>query len=312
LVSSTAKNISITDLHGCKRNKATTMALKVRWSSVFELNLKIIYLSGIVTVLVMCIDGSIPVTEMKVSVKVDSRSDAANINEKQNSEGDGVMKRQSRIFGISSVYLQSSIKSADQEANSSSILKSQSLDENVVTGNQNIKGNRKRTAVTTTHNFWSTLYSSLQNVFSNCSSSTVTHESEKELVKCLKQEAIREFKAMLYTRSRGCFELRREDNYRVGRKANYTDVDQRSHKISLRAKVMPGLFIWMSQREDGLRVGMELDERDIGRTEGEFSQQQKNNNNYNAGSCEHGNAREISGSHCGEYEDNCLLGRYAM
>jgi hypothetical protein len=66
--------------------------------------------------------------------------------------------------------------------------------------------------------------------------------------------------------------VRSEDDYRVGRKVNFTDVDQLSRKISLRMKLMPGLFIWMSQREDGLKVGMELDESDIGGLEGEVSQ----------------------------------------
>lgn len=249
------------------------MALKVGWTSPLKLNLKIIYLSGIVTVLVVCIDGSTQMTEMKVSVEADPMSDAANINEKQNSKNGNVIKRQTTLFEISSKYPQSSIKSADHEVNSSSILKLQPLDKYIVTGDQNIKGNRKQIAATRSFNIWSILHSSLLKVFRNCSSATGTYESEKGLVKCLKQEAIREFKSILCTRSRGCFELRNDDNYRTGRKGNYTDVDQRSRNISLRMKVMPGLFVWMSQREDGLKVGMELDETDIRQPEGEFLQQ---------------------------------------
>lgn len=252
------------------------MTLKVRWSSVCELNLKIIYLSGIITVLVLCIDGRIQATEMTESVKLDSRSDTDNINEKHNSRDDSAVKRQSGLFRVPSTYLQHSIGSTVKEVNLSKILDSQSLDDNVITGNQNIKSNKNQTEVATSHNFWSTLHSSLQNIFRNCnyehSPGTTPYGSDKGLVKCLKQEAIREFKSILYNRSRGCFEVRSEDDYRVGRKVNFTDVDQLSRKISLRMKLMPGLFIWMSQREDGLKVGMELDESDIGGLEGEVSQ----------------------------------------
>lgn len=251
------------------------MVLKVRSSSVFKVNSKIIYLSGIVTVLVMCIDGSVQEAEMKVSVKVDSKSDAANINEQQNCKDDCVMKSQSRLPVTPSMYLKSSIKSADREGHSSRILKPQSLEKYVVTGNQNIKGNRKQTAVTTSYKFSSTLYSTLQNVFRNCSLGMAKNETEKGLVKCLKQEAIRQLKAMLCSRSKGCFKLPSDDNPRVGRKANCTGAVQRSCKISLRIKVIPGLFVRMSQREEGLKLGMELDERNIGRQEGEFYQQQE-------------------------------------
>jgi hypothetical protein len=213
-------------------------------------------------------DVSVRVAELKATAKYDSVSDEASLNERQNFSNGSDMRK----------YLQTSTESAVQAANLTSVLNSHSTT-NVsaaVMGTQGIEIDRKPRANTTLIDFEGTLYNSIESLLRNCyyeySPGTIPYESEKRFVKCLEQAAIRKMKLILnYNGSSGPLEPKENGDYRVGKMDKLTDIDRKPRKVNIRVKLMSGLFLWLSEQEDSLRVGMQLDEGDISRLEGELS-----------------------------------------
>jgi hypothetical protein len=227
------------------------MVYKIRCSTVCGLQLESIYLLAVAAVLVIGTDMGVQVA----TVKYDSGSDKAGVKERQHFSKASDMRR----------YSQASTASSGKEANVA------------VMGNQSIESDRKPSANTALIDFWGTLYNSTERVLQNCyyeySSGTIQYESEKIFVKCLEQAAFREMKSILnYNGSSGRSEPQENGDYRVGKMDQLTDIDRMPRRVNLRVKLMSGLFLWLSQREDSLRVGVELDERDTARLEGELSQ----------------------------------------
>jgi hypothetical protein len=214
---------------------------------------------------------SVQVPELKASVKYYSGSDKAGVNERRSfSNGSDIRK-----------YSQASNGSAMWKANLTTVLNSHSTTDvtAAVVENQGIEIDRKPRTNTTLIDFGGTLYNSIESVLRNCyyeySPGTIPYETEKRFVKCLKQAAIREMKLILnYNGSSGPLEQQENGDYRVGKMDQLMDIDGMLRRVNLRMKLMSGLFLWVSQREDSLRVGMELDEGEISRLEGELSQHQ--------------------------------------
>jgi hypothetical protein len=215
-------------------------------------------------------DMSVQVVGLKAIVKYGSESENAGVNERQNFSNASDMRR----------YSQTSTESVVQEANLTTVLSSHSTDVSVVVvGNQGIESDKKQTTNITLTDFWGIFYNLIGSIVRNCyyeySPATIPHETEKSFVRCLQQETIREMQSILnYDGSNGRLGSQENGDYRVRKMNQLTDNDRTSRRVILRVKLMSGLFLWLSQREDSLRVGMELDERDISRLEGELSQHQ--------------------------------------
>jgi hypothetical protein len=233
--------------------------------------LECIYPLAIVTVLMMGTDMSVQVAGLKAIVKCDSESENAGVNERQSFSNARDMRR----------YSQTSTESAVQEANQTTVLSSHSTDVSVViVGNRGIENDKKQTTNITLTDFGGTFCNVMGSIVRNCYyeyfQATIPYETGKSFVRCLQQEAIREMQSILnYDGSNGRFRSQENGDYRVRKINQLTDSDRTSRKINLRVKLMSGLFPWLSQREESLRVGMELDERDISRLEGELSQHQQ-------------------------------------
>lgn len=243
------------------------MACKIRYSTVYGLQLGSIYLLAVVTVLVMGTDTSVQETELKADVKYDK----AGVNEPQTFSNGSDMRK----------YSQASTESAMQEANLTTVLNSHSTTDVTAadTGNQGIEMDRKPTANTTLIDLSGTLYNSIESVLRNCynecSPGTIPYKTEERFVKCLKQTAIREMKSILnYNESSGPFDSQENGDYRVGKMDQLMDIDRMPRRVNVRVRLMSGIFLRLSQLEDSLRVGMELDEGDILRLEGELSRHQ--------------------------------------
>jgi hypothetical protein len=213
---------------------------------------------------------SVQVAELKATVNYNSGFDKAGINERQHFSDASDMRR----------YSQTPTESAVQGENPTTVLNSHSTDVSVAAmGNQGIESKRKPTANTKLIDFWGTLYNSIESVLRNCdcedSPGTIPHKTEERFVKCAEEAAIREMKSILnYNGSSRRLEPQENGDYRVRKMDQLADTNSMSRRVNLRVKLMSGLFLWLSQREDSLRVGMELNERDIARMEGEFSQHQ--------------------------------------
>jgi hypothetical protein len=174
-------------------------------------------------------------------------------------------------------YSQASTESAVHEAKLATVLNSHSTDvSDVVMGNQGIESDRQPTENITFTDSGAILYNSIESIMRKCyyeySSRQIPHENETRFVKCLQQEALREMQSILnYIGSSGRLRSHENGDYRARKMDQSTDIDRTSRGVNLRVKLMSGLYLLLS---DNLRVGMELDERDITRLEGELLQLQ--------------------------------------
>jgi hypothetical protein len=213
-------------------------------------------------------DIGVQKAELKATEKYDSGSDKADVMERQHFSKASDMRRSS----------QASTKSSEKEANLTTVPSSHSTDISFAfMGNHSIESNRKLTENTTLINFWGTLYNSIESVLKNCyyeySPGRIPYESENIFVNCLEQAAFREMKSILKNNGlSGRHETQENGDYRVGKVDQLTDIDRMPRRVNLRVKLMSGIFLWLSKRVDNLRVGVELDGRDIERLEGELSQ----------------------------------------
>jgi hypothetical protein len=211
-------------------------------------------------------DMSVQVAGLKAAVIYEN----VGINERQNFSNASNM----------GTYSQTSTESAVQEVNLTTVLSSHSTDvSGVSVGNQGIESDRKQTKSKTQTDFWGTFQNLIDRIVRNCyyeySPATVPYETEKSFVRCLQQEAIREMQSILYYNgSNGWLRSQENGDYRVGQMRQLMDNGRTSREVNLRVKLMSGLSLWLSQEEGSLRVGMELDEGDISRLEGQLSQHQ--------------------------------------
>ncbi|XP_069690586.1 uncharacterized protein [Periplaneta americana] len=142
--------------------------------------------------------------------------------------------------------------------------------------------------------FWDALYEHVGVVLSECirlededdESSPTVYTGEKRLLNCLKNSARRDFEAVLKGNVSKVSVLpgRLELEWRSDRQGRsraqdaldvLTDWDGLSRRLSLRVKIIPGLFLKMWRREDGFQVGVQLDESDVERLEGRGGNRKK-------------------------------------